>query len=38
MRWLDDIINSRVVSLHKLWAIVKVREPWRDADHEVKKS
>ena len=38
MRWLHYIINSRDVSVRKLWKIVKVREPWRDADHEVKKS
>ena len=38
MRWLDDIINSRDMNLRKLQEIVKVREPWRDADHEVKKS
>ena len=38
MRWLDGIINSMDMSLSKVWKIVKDREVWRVAVHEVKKS
>ena len=37
MRWLDGIIDSRDMSLNKFWEIVKDREVWSDAVHELSE-
>ena len=37
MRWLDGIIDSTDMNLSKLWEIVKDREVWRGAVHEVEE-
>ena len=38
MRWLNVITDSMDMRLSKLWDIVKSREAWHTAVHEVTKS
>ena len=37
-QWLESVTNSMDISLSKLWEMVKDKEAWHAAIHEVEKS
>ena len=37
-RWLDSTTDAMTVNLSRLWGMVRDREAWRAAVHEVAKS
>ena len=38
MRWLESITDSTDMNLSKLWEVVKDREAWHAAVHEVTRN
>ena len=38
MRWLDGITDLKDMNLGKLWEMVRDREAWRVAVHEITES
>ena len=38
MRWMDGIVDAMDMNLGNLWDMVRDREAWRAAVHQVAKS